>query len=248
MRQRIGIAAVIALVGAMPGLARGGQIITTFETYQAVGVSGTPLGARSAFQNLVDPGSLGGYRGVLVTRTTDRGAVTVDINDSIENALSFNSGVNAAGFAEVHFDGNNPSSTINPTGLGMVDLTGGGLNAGFFFKATSDLGATLTFLVYSDASRISTASVTVAADPTFAFQDFFLPFSAFLPESGFSAADFTQVGALSVRIDGRFHPGTDVALGPISVAAVPEPSSLALAGIGAAFGVGALWRRRMRKG
>ncbi len=224
------------------------EMIGSFDAFEQVAVTGSPVGSRSAFENVADSGSIGGYRGLLVTRTSDRGSISADVNDSITGALTYNSGVGAAGFLEIHYDGNNASSVLDPSGLGGIDLTASGLNTGFRFRATSDLGATLTFEVVSGAGNLSVASVAVQADPTFTFHDYILPFSVFSPAAGYSAADFTHAGAISIVIDGRLHPGVDIALEPIQLAAVPEPSTLALSGTGGVCLLLALRRRRSQRG
>lgn len=246
MSTKSGFFVLLACVSVVQTEARCGMI-STFEEEQRIEVGGAPPGTQTDFGTISDTGSLGGARGILVTRTSNAGTISVDVNYSMFGALAFNSSAGAAGFAEIHFDGGNASPILDPDGLGAIDLTDSGLNTGFHFRATSDLGATLTLAVSSGTGFTSVASVEVLADPTFAFQDFTIPFSAFSPETGFTAADFTKVGAISLLIDGRAHAGTDVAIGPIQVSAVPEPSTLLMSGIGLIGGSLAVWRRRSRR-
>jgi hypothetical protein len=98
-----------------------------------------------------------------------------------------------------------------------------------------DVGATggmdLLMTVYTDATHASaTAPILV---PNGFSGPLYIPYSAFTqPVAGASApADFSDVGAITLSLDGTAHAGSSIILN--SVETVPEPSTLALAVFGA---------------
>jgi len=217
--------------------------IDTFETYQTTNVNFTPSGYKSAFSYKSAAEVVGGERDILVERISGTGQVRFDINSSIPYAATFASGPTIPGRGTLVWDGSDGLSTTNRTGLGGVDITQSGVNDKFLFGVTSDLGATLNITVYSSASDFSTASVVVPADTSFTFALMPVPFSSFATGGG-SGANFANVGAIVLEVDGTGHPGTDVAFDFfITASAIPEPSTAALWLLGAA-GFAAHRRRR----
>ena len=157
---------------------------------------------------------LGGERDALINRTSgNAGSVEYDVNLSVAGALSYASGSFTSGNALISYDGNdNDASNLNHTGLGGADITGGLVNNQFRIMATSDLGADVTFTVYTDATSCSSGMISVPADPTFTFVEFLIPFASLTTGAGCSGgATFTNVGAVTMFIDGSTE-ATDVAI------------------------------------
>ena len=93
--------------------------------------------------------------------------------------------------------------------------------------------------VYTDATHASQYVTTVPAGGS---SNLLLPYSLF-SQIGANGANFSNVGAIVLEFNGVGHAGSDITIGPIQT--VPEPSTLALAAIGAmvALGFGRRWRR-----
>ncbi|MCB8962086.1 MAG: hypothetical protein H6651_17375 [Ardenticatenales bacterium] len=109
----------------------------------------------------------------------------------------------------ITYDGNDSNAaTLDPTGLGGVDLTTGGA-AGFSFAVISnDQAAPVTINIYTDATHHSTATVTITG-----VKGYFIPFTDFAQGSGATGpADFADVGALQMVIDGTGIPSLDLSI------------------------------------
>ena len=200
-------------------------IIDPFNGYQTLSASGTPAGPKNAFASLTDPIVLGGERDVWLSRTSSNsGSVSMDVDGSFNGALAYASSPATSGYALITYDGTDGSSALNYTGLGGIDLTQSGVNTGVAIGTTSDIGAAATFTVYSDATHYSTYNVPVLADIDFNFTRYFATFSSFTTGAGAAGgADFTNVGAITLKLDGTANPGTDIGV-DYFVATVPEPS------------------------
>ena len=124
-----------------------------------------------------------------------------------------------------------------PTGLGGVDLTEGGLSSVFEFDVImDDFAVDLTFTVWTDAANWSVGTIALPGGIPFnPGQTFVLPYADFTVGGG-TGADFENVGAIELLIDGQI-PGTDLLLGIIQT---PEPGTASLIMLGAL----ALLRRR----
>jgi MYXO-CTERM domain-containing protein len=206
-------------------------VVDSFDTIQTNTVSGTPSGYKSRFDWVSAAEALGGERDIFVERTSaNAGTVRVDVDFSIPSVLSFASGPSTAGRALIAWDGVDGSSLTNFTGLGGLNFYQGGTNDAFLIRRTSDLGASMTIRVYTDGANYSEATISVPADPTFTFSNEFLYFTNFSIGAG-SGADFANVGAVTMLIDGTGNLGTDVAVEWFSV--VPEPASAVLGLLGA---------------
>ncbi len=194
----------------------------------------------------VGPGTsnvIGGYRDVSLQWLSG----DLDFANVLTSAgkFSFTQGTSEAKVA-LTWDGDNAISSLNYL-LG-ANLTSGSDN-GFLLNilATTDTGVDLTMTVYTDASHASTYGTPIAGGFS---GGKILSYGSFTPLTGAAgAADFSNVGAIVLTLSGYGHSGSDITLGTIQTtsngAPVPEPSTFALAAIGAAVAWGL--RRRWKK-
>jgi large repetitive protein len=199
-------------------------VIDDFDTYSYLNVTGPPAGPASLFSTYTTTESIGGERDVFIERTSaNSGAVAMDISGSVASQLSYASAPSTSGNLLLVYDGTDGLNTLNPIGLGGVDLTQLGANTGVFLRSASDLGASITFTIYTDADHFSVVTMPIAADPSFTFTDYYTDFTSFSAAGVSGGADFTNVGAISLSLNGSTA-GTDVSIETV-VASVPEPGS-----------------------
>lgn len=129
---------------------------------------------------------------------------------------------------------------VGSTGLGGVDLTASGnkLVLDFLFNDAAAAGSTSIDVVMLDTGAGSAAFSGAIPASAVSFS-YVIPFAAFTPAGGFS---FAAVDTIGLRFNGALVKNIDFELDGIRV--VPEPTTLALAGLGLA-GLFAL-RRRVR--
>ncbi len=180
---------------------------------------------------------IGGYRDVSLQWLSG----DLDFANVLTSAgkFSFTEGTSEAQVV-LMWDGDNALSSLNYL-LG-ANLTDGGDN-GFLLNvlATTDTGVDLTMTVYTDATHASTYGTPIAGGFS---GGKVLSYGDFTPLTGAAGpADFSNVGAIVLTLSGSGHSGSDITLGTIQT--VPEPSSFALAAIGAAVALGL--RRRWKK-
>lgn len=118
----------------------------------------------------------------------------------------------------VQWDGVDGTMTLNPTGLGGVDLTQGNTQNGLAVTVLlNDLPIDLKFTVYSGANSSTTTLTLPGGQPSTAgAKDYYIPYAAFATLAG-SGADFTNVGAVELLIDG-YNDATDLTIGEIRTA------------------------------
>ena len=211
-------------------------LIDSFSTDQTL-MAITP--GISASSEASGSGILGGERDMEVTRTSGTG-VTIAAS---EDKLTYGHIASSQGTALLVWDGADGDSALDPTGLGGLDFTESGLNSVVAIELLfNDFSAPITLTAYTDGSNYSTATLAlpgnIPPDPQATLTVLFSDFSI----AAGSGADFTDIGAFSLFIDGSSTPALDVELG--SIALVPEPATgaLLLVGLLVIF----LMRRRQR--
>ena len=214
----------LAIVFGAAFMVKADLVIDPFNSYQSLSTAGPPAGVKTAFSSISDPVVLGGERDVWLSRNSaNSGSVSVDVNGSFTGALAYASSPATTGNAVISYDGADGVSGLNYTGLGGIDLTQAGANYGLALGTTSDNGASALFTIYTDATHYSTYTVPVASDFTFTFTRYFVNFNDFVPAGGAGGVDFTNVGAITIGLDGNTNPGTDIGV-DYFLATVPEPS------------------------
>ncbi len=192
------------------------------------------------------PAALGGERDLEIARASGTGGALVDVNggDPPQGQLLFSSDVATETILRVVWDGEDASgSLIDFTGLGQVDLSDGGALDAFAVELDSDLATTLSLRVYdaSDATGQVWSEATVPVPPTGGqFEILEVLFSGFTDSGPGGAADFANVGAISLEVAGA--PALDFRMTDVQV--VPEPAAAPLAGLAAL----ALLARQRRRG
>jgi hypothetical protein len=219
MRIRLLVAG--ALLGGLACLAWAEDsqalLIDDFSTDQTV-VDITTTG--SEYSQVSGSGILGGERDMEVTLDSDVAiAVAITGDDLIYGQLA-----GSRGTALIVWDGPDDDPTLDPTGLdltglGGIDFTDGGLDDRIIIPlVVNNLSAPITLTAYTDDGNSSTATVwlTGGAPPQ---TQLTVLFTNFVIAKG-TGADFTNIGAFSLFIDGSSSPGLAVGFDLI-----PEPST-----------------------
>lgn len=233
------LAALISL--AVPVTARA-VMIDDFSTTQTTAVfsPGTTASGQAS-----GAGILGGERDMTVTRVSGVGVTMI----ASTGALSYGHTGSSEAMGLIVWDGPDASIVLDPTGLGGADFTDGGLSDVVAVSLSfNDFSTPIIFTAYTDAANFSTATVlspgNIPPDPatvlTVAFADFVT--------AGGAGADFSNIGAFSLLIDGSAISALDLEILSVetnAAASVPEPSTALLVGGGIVV-LGRLRRRRLR--
>ena len=185
---------------------------------------------------------LGGYRDIFVEVVNNNSNNPyLSSNLSVVNGEgSFNNDAGITGTGMIRWDGVNNSQTLNPQGLGGINITQGNLDSISMDVVLADIaGLDMTFTIYdmnsnsSSISRILNSSMSTSQEEVFLFQDFV------------GTADFTNVGA--IQLDISRPESMDAVIGPVRISQstpVPEPTSiLGLLAIGA-VGTGSMLKQK----
>jgi hypothetical protein len=144
--------------------------------------------------------ALGGHRQVIVSSVSGPELIRVQIDQNDSGVFRYSESDGTSGNVFAIWDGTpGVHLSVNPTGLGSVDMTGGGIHDSFLLKVRSnDNPAFATFTVYTDATRVSQA--TIALPETNVDSTTYLKFCDFTPIPGLSPASFSEVGAVTFAV------------------------------------------------
>jgi hypothetical protein len=111
---------------------------------------------------------------------------------------------------------------LNATGLGGVDFTDGGTEDKIALPLlANNFSAPIVLTAYTDADNFSTATISL---PGSAPERLIVFHTDFIADPGGTGADFTNIGAFSLFIDGSTTPGLSLEIEDL----VPEPSTATL--------------------
>lgn len=252
MRKILGTVAAIAAISMSVGAQAAPIDIDLFTTGQGP-LTDTSVDATAVSSSIIGADIIGGERDMSsnLTALNAPGNVSSEVGGG-KYAFSITNGEQGVGVLQ--WDGADNSMGVNYTGLGGVDLTDLFTNTAIELIVNgSDGFFTFAIQIWTDASNWSIltllANEQAYIDPGVAH---YIPLAAFsscgfgnpgdpiFVTCGGTGADLTNVGAIQATISSLDNGGLDLTLDQVRV--VPEPGSLALAGLGL-LGLGALRRR-----
>ncbi len=176
------------------------QAIDTFDTTPVATITAN-TGDPVRNQSNTATEAIGGERDIVLTRTGAVGSVSLEIETTID-VLSVGSAL-GTGTALLQYDGLDNSTTLNPTGLGGLNLSGSDSRSGLIVRIEQANPTTggVDITIYTDATRFSTRNITYPAAANPGPVEVFVPFSSFTTGVGAAAgADFASVGAIEELI------------------------------------------------
>lgn len=223
MRIRLLFCGTCISLGVLLACAEGAGAlpIDDFSTAQTTLVMLTPGTSSSQVSGA---GILGGERDMFVT--LDPGSalgsvtsLTVGGGGDLNHWQMFGS----LGTSLIVWDGPDDAPAIDYTGLGGLDFTSSGsqdrLEIPLLFN---NLSAPLVLTAYTDANNFSTATVALPGGVP-PLTDLIVLYTDFVDAGPLGGANFTNIGAFSLFIDGSSIPALDVESAGIS--AIPEPAT-----------------------
>lgn len=183
---------------------------------------------------------IGGHRDLALRWIVDRPSYLSVLTDPEDSGLCFTQGPGRAK-ASVTWDG---ADTPNELSFSLnANLTENGHHR-FLLKIAevTSAGLDLTMTLYgADAAHASACTVPL---PVGTDIDVHIPYDDFSMIGSAGPADPASVGAIVLDVDGSARSGSDVMIRSITTCA-PEPSTLAMAAIGALafFGLRRRWKR-----
>ena len=199
------------------------------------------------------PGIIGGEREATVTYYAAGSSALDNVDLRVDflnqNNFSHSQDAGVAGTSIFVYDGNDgDASSIDYNGLGGIDLMQGNATAFILdvIFADQSVANVLEMRIYTSATEFSELFYSFPGpinSPTpieFLFSNFTLG------DGAAGMADFTNVNAIVLAIDGRFEPALDIRLDMFATneqPVVPEPATLGLLGLGLSC-MGLLRRRK----
>lgn len=232
----------------------------------------------SHYNQVGDYGSIiGGYRSLEINETSDVSGSPLSITGSASisaggGELSFASGSGVTAIGTLQWDGDD-GRELTKTGMGSQDLVDqvgcptGGCDRFIFDVLSNDLGFNFTIGIYTDEDNWTEFDLVsvIGIHTSEIFFDFFenatgcgqvapaLPAGVLAQRcggvGGNQVADVENVGAIQLVFN--LNPGTvdlDFRIGAVTKTGIPEPSMVALLGLGlASSGLVSIRRRRKEK-
>ncbi len=150
----------------------------------------------------------GGERNIFVERTSGGGTVVADTNDTYAGSFTFSVGASTRGNALIQWDGDDNVCTLNDRGLAPLSLApDDGLT---LYVRSVDQFATLDMRVYTSSAQYSTYTYIIPSSISSPGRVLYFPFESFTPFGG--GADFTDVGAIELLINGSSVDSMDITL------------------------------------
>ncbi len=179
---------------------------------------------------------LGGYRDLeIININSSNASPAVSAFGSVFNGqVDWSNPVNFDSQLKITWDGQDNSPDIDFDGLGGVDLTPTPLEEGFLLQLTNDLaGFDIKIDVYTDAMNFSSSTINIntanpgTGNPVNVFSSFVDDFTI----AGGTGADFSNVGAVQITLDGPQDIDATIRLvetgpDPDGQPEIPEPSSV----------------------
>ncbi|MHC4695111.1 MAG: PEP-CTERM sorting domain-containing protein [Planctomycetota bacterium] len=227
------ILASAALIVFFCGVRANAGFIDKFDTHQIVVVnSGIPIDG-----NVTSGADIVGVeREIGLVWLSGPNDIVLEPDAGGTGLLNLSVGADTSGNGAIVWDGADGSPLLDPTGLGGIDLTGGGMDRIGIDVVFDDLPVDLVLQVYTDAANWSQALVQLPGGIAVPVRMDAL-YSAFNVVAG-SGADFSNVGAIVLAVD-NMDPATDLQIDLIEW--IPEPATLGLLALG---GLALLRRRR----
>lgn len=241
MRTLTTLAACVVVLAAA-SVASATIIIDNFNAGdQSLSVRQAAPNASSFVWGLLESDVLGGTREVVLQWVGGASRTFADVNLDDNGTLDYAQGPGTESRLTIVWEREQAPDQIGLSDYNLAaDLTAQG-DTGFVANLLNiDLPIQFRIEVYTDASNASYWEVVAAGGDTGVN---YVPFAAFSTLSG-AGADFTNVGAIKLVIDGAGYPDTDVSIDYFATG-VPEPSTVALAAV-ALFGAALVARRRRR--
>jgi hypothetical protein len=148
-------------------------------------------------------------------------------------SLAYGQIAGSVGTGTVVWDGVDGGGALDPIGLGGVDFTDAAASAAISIPLLfNDLPALLTLTAYTDGANSSQVTVALPGNiPPDPQTGVTIAFSSFSVLNG-TGADFSNIGAFTLEIDGTGAAGLDVEIGAVVTEPVPEPRTAFLLGVG----------------
>ncbi len=205
-----------------PAQSVGGQTVNeqispqiSISTVAAQGVAGVPIDTFVTQQTVIGPfpvgtvanssmaasEALGGHRDLIGVMTAGASFDSVTMSSGNERLVFFPT-FGAVGTYTIVWDGpNNNGSSLNPVGLGGVDLTADGTSTfAHMSLGTDKTGGVANLRIYTDQNNWSQVQLNLANTTGQSDQDYLIDLQHDLQIGAGSGADVTNVGAVSLEI------------------------------------------------